>query len=67
MIHHQTTAYLHINISREAYKLNIIQRQSGESEEQRVFRDIILRLRGRESTLDDWKILAKRFEKNLNH
>jgi ATP-dependent DNA helicase PIF1 len=50
---------------REVYELNIVQRQSGESEDQRVFRDILLRLREGESTLNDWKILAKRFEEKL--
>ena len=50
---------------REVYELDIVQRQSGESEDQRVFRDILLRLREGESNLNDWKILAKRFEEKL--
>ena len=50
----------------EAYKLDIIQRQTGDSEEQRGFRDILLRLRNGESTLDDWKILNTRIEEKLS-
>jgi len=50
----------------EVYKLNIIQRQSGDSEVQQEFRDILLRLRDRESSLNDWKTLTTRFEENLN-
>jgi ATP-dependent DNA helicase PIF1 len=46
---------------REVYKLDIVQRQSGDSEEQRNFRDILLRMRDGESTADDWKVLATRF------
>lgn len=46
---------------REVYKLNIIQRQSGDSEEQRNFRDILLRMCDGESTEDDWRIFAIRF------
>ncbi len=50
----------------EVYKLDIIQRQSGDSEVQQEFRDILLRLRNRESSLNDWKTLTIRFEENLN-
>jgi len=50
----------------EVYELDIVQRQSGESEEQRNFRDILLRLRDGDSSLDNWKALTKRFETNLN-
>jgi len=46
---------------REVYKLDIVQRQLGESEEQRNFRDLLLRLRDGESTLEDWNLLATRF------
>ncbi|CAG8509590.1 4776_t:CDS:10, partial [Scutellospora calospora] len=49
----------------EAYKLDIVQRQSGDSEEQQAFRDILLRIRDRELILDDWKILNTRFEEKL--
>ncbi|CAG8622479.1 21470_t:CDS:2 [Cetraspora pellucida] len=45
----------------EAYKLDIVQCQSGDSEEQRNFRDILLQLRDGESTVADWKVLAARF------
>lgn len=38
----------------EVYKLDIVQRQSGESEEQKEFRDLLLRLREGESILDNW-------------
>ena len=50
----------------EVYKLSVIQRQSGESEEQRDFRDLLLRLREGESSLKDWETLTKRFEVNLS-
>src|SRR5437764_208575 len=51
---------------REVYKLVIVQRQSGESEDQRAFRDILLRLREGDSSLIDWQRLSTRFEGNLN-
>ena len=38
-----------------------MQRQSGDSEEQRNFRSILLRLRDGECTLDDWTVLSERF------
>src|SRR5205823_11240396 len=50
----------------EVYKLDMIQRQSGESAGQREFRDILLRLRNGESSLNDWRVLTTRFEENLN-
>ena len=50
----------------EAYKLNIVQRQLGDSKLQRVFRDILLRMRDGECTLEDWKILGTRFEYKLS-
>jgi ATP-dependent DNA helicase PIF1 len=46
---------------REAYKLDAVQRQSGDSEEQRNFRDLLLRMRDGESTLADWNLLATCF------
>jgi hypothetical protein len=42
---------------KEMYKLEIAQRQSGNSKEQQNFRNILLRLRNGESTIDDWKFL----------
>ena len=42
----------------EVYKLNIVQQQSGESEEQQRFRDILLRLRNGDSSLADWNTLT---------
>lgn len=48
---------------KEVYELDIVQRQSGT--EQQEFRDMLLRLRG-DSSLNDWKILTKRFEENLS-
>ncbi len=51
---------------REVYKLDIVQRQSGETEEQQSFRDILLRLREGESSLNDWQSLSSRFEEKLN-
>ena len=56
-------AYKHFQ---EVYKLNVIQRQSGESEEQRSFRDLLLRLREGDSVRNDWKILSERFEEKLS-
>ncbi|CAG8821888.1 19167_t:CDS:1, partial [Cetraspora pellucida] len=49
----------------EVYKLDIVQWQSGDSEEQRAFRDVLLRIRDGESTVDDWRILNTRFEEKL--
>ena len=56
-------AYKHF---REVYKLDVVQRQSGNSEEQQGFRELLLRLRDGECTLEDWKKLCTRFENNLN-
>ena len=50
----------------EVYKFNIVQWQSGESEEQQRFRDILLRLCNGNSSLADWNTLTNQFEKNLN-
>lgn len=50
---------------REVYRLDVVQRQSGNSEEQEGFRNILLRLRNGESTLDDWKKLTRRFEDKI--
>ena len=50
---------------REVYKLDVIQRQSGDCEEQKVFREILLRLRDGDCNLDDWKKLSTRFEDKL--
>ncbi|CAG8838603.1 15245_t:CDS:1, partial [Cetraspora pellucida] len=44
-----------------AYKLDMVQHQSGDSEEQCNFRDILLQLCDGESTVADWKVLAARF------
>ncbi|CAG8590640.1 6884_t:CDS:2 [Paraglomus occultum] len=46
----------------EVYKLDVIQRQSGDSEEQQKFREILLQLRNGESTMEDWVILSSRLE-----
>ncbi|CAG8778029.1 10256_t:CDS:2, partial [Racocetra fulgida] len=56
-------AYKHFH---EMYKLNIMQRQSGDSEEQQEFRDILLRLRNRESTIADWRTLSTHKLRSLN-
>ncbi|CAB4427786.1 unnamed protein product [Rhizophagus irregularis] len=56
-------AYKHI---KEVFKLDVILRQTGNSNEQKEFCDILLRMRNGESSLDDWKILSTRFEENLN-
>ena len=60
---HGLTAYKQFN---EVYELDIVQRQSGESEGQRSFRDLLLRLREGDSSLNDWKTLTKCFEENLS-
>ena len=44
-------AYKHLL---EAYKLDVVQRQSGNSEKQKEFRDLLLRLREGDSTIEDW-------------
>ena len=54
------------NLFREVYMLDIIQKQSGNSKKQRDFRDILLRLRNGDSTLDNWKMLITRIEDKLN-
>src|SRR5436189_490028 len=51
---------------KEAYKLEVVQRQSGNSKEQQEFRNILLRLRNGESTIDDWKTLAARIENSFS-
>ena len=43
---------------KEAYKLDVAQRQSGNTKEQQDFRDLLLQLRNEESVLDDWKVLS---------
>jgi ATP-dependent DNA helicase PIF1 len=42
-------------------KLTVNQRVQGMSSEQVTFRDLLLRLRKGESTVDDWKLLKSRF------
>jgi hypothetical protein len=54
------------NQFQEVYKLDVVQRQSGNSKKQQDFRDILLRLRDGESTLADWKMLITRIEDKLN-
>ena len=51
---------------KEAYKLDVAQRQSGNTKEQQNFRDLLLQLRNGESELDDWKVLSTRFEGKIN-
>ncbi|CAG8476436.1 19296_t:CDS:2 [Racocetra persica] len=50
---------------KEVYKLNVIKRQSKESERQRIFRDILLQLHNDKSTLSDWETLTSRFEDKI--
>src|SRR4051794_30070747 len=50
----------------EVYKFEIIQRQFEDSEEQQEFRDVLLRMREGESSINNWKILSTRFEEKLN-
>ena len=54
------------NQFKEACKLDVIQRQSGNTKEQQDFRDLLLWLRNGESTIADWKALSTRFEVKLN-
>ena len=51
---------------KEAYKLETIQRQSGNSKEQQEFRNILLRICNGESSIEDWKILTTRIEDKFN-
>jgi hypothetical protein len=51
---------------KEVYKLETVQRQSGNSKEQREFRDILIRLRNGDSTIRDWRVLTTRAEDKLN-
>ena len=51
---------------REVYKLDVVQRQSGDSEDQCHFRDILLRLRDGETTINDWKTLTTRLTDSPN-
>ena len=53
------------NLFKEVYKLDVIQRQSGNSHEQQNFRNLLLRLRDGKSIIEDWKTLSKRFESNV--
>ncbi|GBB95752.1 hypothetical protein RclHR1_26020001 [Rhizophagus clarus] len=51
---------------KEAYKLEIIQRQSKNSKEQQELRGILLRLCNREPSIEDWIILTTRIEDKLS-
>ena len=51
---------------REVYKLDVMQHQSGDSDEQKSFREILIRLRDGECTLNDWERLTIRFEEKLS-
>ncbi len=50
----------------EVYELDVIQHQSGNSQKQHNFRNLLLWLRNEESTIDDWKILIMQFEGKLS-
>ncbi|GBC31310.2 ATP-dependent DNA helicase PIF1-like [Rhizophagus irregularis DAOM 181602=DAOM 197198] len=50
---------------REIYKLVAVQRQSGNSDRQRKFRDLLTRMRDGESTQSDWELLMTRVPENL--
>jgi len=54
------------SLFREVYQLDIICSQSGHSIEQRQFRDILMRLRDGDSTLDDWRTLKSCFKGTLS-
>jgi len=49
------------SLFRKIYQLNVIQWQSEDSFKQYQFRDILMRLHDRDSTLDDWKTLSNHF------
>ncbi|PKY57381.1 hypothetical protein RhiirA4_509804 [Rhizophagus irregularis] len=46
------------NQFQEVYQLDTVRHQSGNSPEQRLFKDILMQLYDGVSTIDDWKILA---------
>ena len=50
----------------EVYMLDIVQCQSGNSKEKQEFRNILLKLRNGESTIDDWRTLTIRIEDKLS-
>ncbi len=60
------TGLVAYNQFKEAYRLDVIQHQSGDTKEQRDFRELLLRLRNRETILANWKALATQFEGNIN-
>ncbi|GBC05300.1 hypothetical protein RclHR1_06170004 [Rhizophagus clarus] len=47
---------------REVYQLDAVIHQSEDSPEQRLFRDILMRLHDGKPTMDDWRTLATRFD-----
>ncbi|GBB89439.1 hypothetical protein RclHR1_16110003 [Rhizophagus clarus] len=47
---------------REVYQLDAVIHQSGDSPEQRLFRDILMRLHDGKPTIDDWRTLATCFD-----
>ncbi|GBB92973.1 hypothetical protein RclHR1_20930006 [Rhizophagus clarus] len=51
----------------EACKLDVIEKQSRDSEKQQTFKDILLRMRDGKNNKNDWIILTRRFKHNLSN
>lgn len=59
--------YLTYKMFDKVVKLNVNQRVQGDNPEQTQFRELLLRLRKGESTLDDWKLLLTRQPTNVDN
>jgi len=51
---------------KETYKLETIQHQLKNSKEQQEFRNILLKMHNKESSIEDWKILTIRIKDKFN-
>ena len=59
--------YLTYKMFDNVVKLNVNQRVHGHNPEQTCFRELLLRLRKGESTVDDWKLLLTRQPSNVDN
>ena len=59
--------YLTYKMFDNIVKLNVNQRVQGDNPEQTRFRELLLRLRKGESTVDDWKLLLTRQPSNVDN
>jgi hypothetical protein len=59
--------YLTYKMFDNVVKLNVNQRVQGHNPEQTRFRELLLRLRKGESTVDDWKLLLTRQPSNVDN